>query len=334
MQIFLFLLWPLRVLLSLFYRAVMSLRNCYYDLGHGIHKVSCEVISVGNLTVGGTGKTPYVIHLIKQLQAEGKKVAILSRGYKGHKSSTQYCVSDGENIFMTVEEAGDEPFMMAKALPGVPIYVDSDRVTIAKMACDEHAVNVCILDDGFQHRRLHRDKDIVLWDATQDFVTAHILPWGYLRESKKGLRRANQVILTKIDLATVQDRQRNEDALQSYIKGEPLQKVSYRAVSWTRHPDGKVLDLDALRGNAYVVVCGLAQPQGFLRQLDMLGTVIVKEYLCSDHHLFSTKDISQIALLVQEVNAKGVVCTAKDAVRLPRETPFSVYILDIELVVV
>lgn len=334
MKNFLLLLWPLRVLLSLFYRAVMSLRNCYYDLGYGIHKVSCEVISVGNLTIGGTGKTPYVIHLIKQLQAKGKKVAILSRGYKGHKPSTKYCVSDGKNIFMTVEEAGDEPFLMAKALPGVPIYVDSDRVTIAKMACAEHAVHVCVLDDGFQHRRLHRDKDIVLWDATQDFAEAHILPWGYLRESQKGLRRAHQVILTKIDLATEQDSQRNEHALQSYIKGEPLQKVSYRAVSWTRHPDGKVLDLDDLCGDAYVVVCGLAQPQGFLRQLDMLGIVIVKEYLCLDHHLFSTKDIAQIASFVQEVSAQGVVCTAKDAVKLPQEIPFSVYILDIELVFV
>ena len=197
---------PVGVLLKHVYTAIVSLRNTCYTRGiFQARRLPCTVISVGNIVVGGTGKTPAVIAIAKQLQADGVRVAILLRGYKRQSREKITIVTDGEKRFCTAAESGDEADMMARLLPGIPIIVGRHRYAAGQLAITRFKSEVLLLDDGFQHRQLHRDVDIVTIDATRPFDTGQLLPVGTLREPVTALRRADMLLLTRTDSISRRD---------------------------------------------------------------------------------------------------------------------------------
>ncbi len=192
------LLFPL-FLFSLLYGLVVSLRILLYQKGiFQSRSLPCKVISVGNITLGGTGKTPFVCWLAERIQGEGYRVAVLSRGYKGNFSGSFSLVSDGERTLCDVRQGGDEPYLMAQKLKGIPVIVGPQRWISGRYAVERFRTEVVILDDGFQHLPLKRDLDLLLIDSSLPFGNGHLFPRGILREPLSGLSRADALILTKV----------------------------------------------------------------------------------------------------------------------------------------
>ena len=184
-------LWPL----GFFYWLLIFWRNFFYNLGFFVsRKLPCKVVSIGNLSVGGTGKTPFVLFLANTLKATGLKVAVLSRGYK-RKSAGTLVVSDGNAVQSDLENSGDEPFMLANKLKGIPVVVDENRYRGGQLICNEYNPDVILMDDAFQHRRVFRDVDIVLINSNHR--RPKLLPYGLLREPLRNIKRADAVIFTK-----------------------------------------------------------------------------------------------------------------------------------------
>ena len=321
------ILWPLRVVLSYLYRSIVSVRHWKYNCGWGVKKAPCKIISVGNLRVGGSGKTPYVISLVKKLQKEGLKVAILSRGYGGKKRVDQFCVSDGITLLMSSEEAGDEPVMMAQMLPDVPVYVDPNRYNIACLAYREHDIDVCVLDDGFQHRKLFRDTDIVLWDVAHDPMQSRILPWGYLREPLAGIKRADELVLSKANWIEASVLQTYKECFLDLHKNLPIKTSNVLPLQWRELATGSIHNLDILKGRSCVLFHALAQPQSFRLLLGDLGVSICHENTYDDHYVFCKEDLLELERLKTAYEADYLVCSAKDAVKLPDN--FDCMVLDI-----
>jgi len=304
------LLFPF-YLLSLPYGGAVRTRSFLYSLRWlKTRTLPCPVISVGNITVGGTGKTPLVMALAKRLMAEEIAVAILSRGYKRKKTS-ESVVSDGKTILLSPEESGDEPFLMAKACPGTPVLVGKNRFANGRIAVQRFGVKGLILDDGYQHLSLYRDINILLIDSHMGFGDRHLLPRGILREPLSQLRRADLFLLTKAgDPETCQPLEKeiyeiHPEARVFHSHYEPLSLVG---------PQGEQEELHSLKGKKILALSGIAHPSGFSSMLRKCGTKIVGEAIFPDHHLYTTKDLSSI-----EVKAKGtdgIVTTEKDMVKL------------------
>jgi tetraacyldisaccharide 4'-kinase len=266
-----------------------------------IHHVDAPVISVGNLTAGGTGKTPLVEWLARRLQEQGKKVVLISRGY-GSQSGKE----------------NDESRELAAKLPGVPHLQNPDRVTAAWKAVAEHPGSVLILDDAFQHRRLHRDFDIVLLDALCPFGYEHVLPRGFLREPVEGLQRADAVVLSHANLI--------DDAARESIR-QRVAQLAPRAI-WAeavhapqelRSHAGHSSPIETLRGQRIAAFCGIGNPAGFRRTLELAGAEIVAWREFADHCPYNAGQVGSLEAWARESNAETVVCTHKDLVKLPME---------------
>jgi tetraacyldisaccharide 4'-kinase len=303
-------LWPL-YLLSVLYRWAVQARILSYNIGLlRTKRLPCPVISVGNITVGGTGKTPLVMALARGLTDRGIPVAILSRGYKGKKTSGPL-VSDGQAVFLSPEESGDEPFLMAKSLKGVPIIVGKDRFTNGQMALQRFAIRGLLLDDGYQHLQLHRDLNILLIDSHIGFGDHHLLPRGILREPLSHLRRAHLFLLTKVEhLEACQSlegilREVHPSPQIFHSHYEPLDLIS---------PEGEREELHSMRGKRVLAVSGIANPNYFSSLLKKYGMEILREMIFPDHHLYTTKDLNSIQKKVNKVDL--IVTTEKDMVKL------------------
>ena len=306
------LLFPL-YLLSLTYAGAIRMRSLLYSLQWlKTRTLPCPVISIGNITVGGTGKTPLVMALAKGLMEKGISVAILSRGYK-RTNTSESIVSDGETTFLSPEESGDEPFLMAKACRGTPVLVGKNRFAIGRIALQRLRVKGLILDDGYQHLSLHRDINILLIDSHIGFGDRHLLPRGMLREPLSQLRRADLFVLTKADHPDTY-----QSLEQEINKIHPKARVFhsyYEPVSLVG-PHEEQEELHSLKGKKILALSGIAHPNDFASMLRKCGMKIVGEAIFPDHHLYTTKDLSYI-----EDNAKGVdgiVTTEKDMVKLKR----------------
>ncbi|MDZ7315353.1 MAG: tetraacyldisaccharide 4'-kinase [candidate division KSB1 bacterium] len=293
--------------LSLLYQLVVAFRNFFYDKGmFAIYRPPCKVISVGNITVGGTGKTPTVQFLANELLRRGKKVVILSRGY-ARKSRGTVIVSDGNHILTDAETAGDEPLLLARNCPGVPLIVDEDRVRAAQSAVRRFAADVILLDDGFQHRRLARDFDLITMRSINPLGNGWCLPAGPLREPVRSIRRADFVLFTGGSSLEKVPRQ--------MLSAKPWACASYcfrEAVDM----QGKVLTLGDLKNCRVVAVCGLANPKYFFRMLEEIGIVIAVKIIFPDHYYYQDQDIEKINKTHRIVNADYVVTTEKDWVKL------------------
>lgn len=308
--------------------------------------LGCLVVVVGNLTVGGTGKTPVVEKFARNLTARGRKVAILSRGYKSKpeplykrffrwishgETPPPKVVSDGKNLLLDSEVAGDEPFMLAKNLPDVVVLVDKDRVKAGRYAIEKFGVDTLILDDGFQYLRLKGRLNLLLVDKTNPFGNGHLLPRGHLREPIKHLKRASYVFLTKsdgtpnLDLeATIRKHHPNVEIIECAHKPQYLQ-------SFTKPQD--LIPIDGLNRKRVAAFSGIAVPASFERFLLNLGAELVEKEQFVDHHRFTQEELDLFFSRAQAAGAEFIVTTEKDAVRLPAtlKTPIPLYYLRLEI---
>jgi tetraacyldisaccharide 4'-kinase len=279
------------------------------------------VLSVGNVTAGGTGKTPCVEAVCRILQGAGLRPAVLSRGYGGRLAGPWAAVSDGEEVLLTPERAGDEPVLLARRLPGVPVLVGRDRRVTAREAVARFGAEVLVLDDGFQHLRLARDLDIVVVDVTNPWGNGHCLPRGLLREPLDALADAGFVLLTRTGRA----EPRRVEAV-----GRAVRRWSHRApVLPSAHAPASLLDLNGgdprpaaeLAGMKVLAFAGIANPTAFFQDLEALGARVVEAVPFPDHHPYAAADVRKLAEWAGLVNAQAVITTEKDAVRLAAFLP-------------
>lgn len=283
------------------------LRGALYDRGilSGERVEGLRIISVGNLNVGGTGKTPAVLHLAGMLIRAGRKVGILTRGYG--RQAREPLAFTGTEPLPSVEQAGDEPLLLARRCPEARVLVGADRRALARRARDEFGLDVVLLDDGFQHRRLARDEDVVVVDEAAGFGNGQLLPRGPLREPLSALRRAS--------LFWVRAAAAPAPALPP-LPG-PQVRTRYRPMAWV-DPAGIEHSPESLAGAPVVALAGLARPGSFLRTLRQLGVSLREAVLFPDHHRFTASELQAVQASATRHGAR-IATTEKDAVRLPRE---------------
>jgi tetraacyldisaccharide 4'-kinase len=334
-------------LLSFIYLAIVQLRLYLYRKRIlKERQLGCLVISIGNLTVGGTGKTPVVEKFARALQSGGRRVAILSRGYKSidrrkkktwweralgqGPETTPRVVSDGKRVLLDSGTSGDEPYMLASNLRGVAVVVDKDRVKGGLHALKELGVDTLLLDDGLQYLHLKHRLDIVLVDRQAPFGNEHLLPRGTLREPPRNLRRASYIFITKCNGESNSEliqriRQHNRTAEIIECTHKPLYlKHVYRE---------ERLPLDYLKGLYIGSLCGIAAPESFEEGLRKLGAKIELSRHFADHHRYAQKELTSFLQRCVRRDVSAVITTEKDAVRLPvldnLEVP--IYFLRVEI---
>jgi tetraacyldisaccharide 4'-kinase len=285
--------------LCLGYRLGVGLRNRAYDRGwKTVHKAAVPVVSVGNLTVGGTGKTPCVEYVARFYRQLGLQVALLSRGYGSEV---------GRN---------DEALVLEENLPDVPHLQGADRVALADTAVEELESEILVLDDGFQHRRLHRELDIVLIDATCPWGYGSVLPRGLLREPIGGLKRAHAVIVTRCDLVAPDEVQAIRATVERVKPGLPIALSTHRPAQW-RNASEQVATLEALKDRPIAGFCGIGNPDAFRQTLMKLGLNVVGWRTYPDHHAYSRDDIEALRSWARQLPADCVlVTTQKDLVKI------------------
>jgi len=310
---------------SLAYGTGSFLRLAAYATG-GLKRarLSRPVMSIGNLTVGGTGKTPITIGIARTLCQAGLNVAIVSRGYKRKSTKPVVVVSDGKGYFASCADAGDEPYLMARSVARAAVVVGADRPAAAQVAIEQFGSDVILLDDGFQHIRLMRDFDLVLIDYNDEPQKDFLLPAGRLREPLSALSRASTIIITKIPynydearLASIKElvRKHAPNAELASSRFVPSKLISLGS-------DGQPMmtaqgkPVESLKGKKVVAFCGLARPQPFIDQLTELGAVVMRTRVFADHHWYSSKDIALIHNDLYDNKAELILTTEKDLVRL------------------
>jgi tetraacyldisaccharide 4'-kinase len=312
--------------LSALYSAVTRTRLSLYERGtFRTTKLDRPVISVGNMTVGGTGKTPLVQFVSKTIAASNRKVCILTRGYGRQNPEKQVVVSDGSAILATPAEAGDEPYLLATNLLGLAAVISSaDRISAARDAIEVFGTECFVLDDGFQHLRLARDLNIVTIDATNPWGSGQrggqLLPYGRLREPLSGLHRADCVVLTRCDQAGDLDSLR--DQIRDLVRGRPVFESTMKPVR-TPLPNGPV-----------AAFCAVGNPQSFFANLKNAGYSVVHEKAFRDHHAYTQKDIDDLTNAATRAGATHLITTAKDAVKLRSlsfSLPYSVFEIEIAI---
>jgi len=303
------------------YAAAVCLRNVAFNHHlRRIARVEVPVISVGNLTTGGTGKTPLVEYVARRLRERGVRVAVLSRGYGApaqEKVSGTFCAQHPRGLsgkrYLTPFPGNDETDLLARNLPDVPQLVDPDRVTSARIAIDELDVQCLVMDDGFQHRRLARDLDLVTIDALNPFGFGHLLPRGLLREPLRSLRRADVAVLTRCDQAADLDRLRAR--LTRVAPGVAVVESRHAPVGLVS-TDGTVEDIDRLRGRRVLAVCGIGNPDAFKRTLAACGADVAGFLAFPDHHAYTAADRRAVHRAADDARADAVITTQKDLAKL------------------
>jgi tetraacyldisaccharide 4'-kinase len=298
---------------GLAFQAAVSVRNALYDAGRlPSHRLPCVVISIGNVTVGGTGKTPLTSHVAGLLRDLGYRVAVASRGYRRRDSRAPLLVSDGRRILADALSAGDEPYLIARDNPSVPVAVGADRVAAARLLMTASSPEVLLLDDAFQHRRIARDLDVVLVDGRDPWGNGRMLPRGPLREPIASIRRADACVVTRTngrtpdDLVSALERFNPEVAL-FHCRLEP--RVFVKA-------DGESIAPGSLKGFSAYAFSGIARPERFEDDLRGLGVRLAGSRRFPDHHPFRRRDLEEIALEARRCGAQVLVTTEKDLVRI------------------
>ena len=322
------LLFPLS-LLSLLYRFIVQSRQTLYNRGIlKTHHLPCRVISIGNITLGGTGKTPTAIYLAQLFQNKGIPPVVLSRGYKAQNSAATAVVSDGTTTFMDANKAGDEPFLLSQALPGVPVIIGADRVVSGHLACKEFSPAVVILDDGFQHQRIKRDVDIVLIDLHHGFGNGHLLPRGILREPVNSLSRASLFLLTK-QMSSGSDEELKEQ-IRRFNPDAPIFHTRYKVCSVRNLTEHKEVPLNHLQGKKVLALSGIGNPHYFSFLLNQSGMLVTEEWTLPDHHDYTEKDTARVRDYLSCVDY--IVTTAKDSCKMNRKLFHDLPILTLEVV--
>ena len=312
--------------LSCVFAAVVGFRYVLYRIGV-LHRfpLGVQVISIGNVTAGGTGKTPVTEIFARTLAAEGRKVAILSRGYRRKEApwwqrmftqvvTPPLVVSDGRRVLLDAATGGDEPYMLASNLPGVAVVVDRNRVKAGRYAIKRLGCDTLILDDGFQYQKLKHSVEVVLVDSTNPFGNGNMLPRGILREPAKNLKRADIIFLTKCrgDVSVVKEEIRKYNSSAEIVECNHTPRV-LRDV-WSREE----FPLDWLKGKTTCTLSGIASPKGFENSLRHLGAKVVWCERYADHHRYDSSEILYALNRSADMGADALITTEKDAVRFPR----------------
>ena len=305
--------------LSYVYAAIVNIRNWLYDCHFlKLKQLPCTVMSVGNITSGGTGKTPVVIWIAKALLDAGYRPAILLRGYRRQeKTPATRIVSDGHKILASLETSGDEAVMVARELPSVPVLIGKNRYEAGCRALRQLKRDALILDDGFQHRKLGRDLDIVAVDATQPFGTGKLLPAGTLREPVSALRRADLIFLTRIDMAESASEIRED--ITALVGNTPIIESRHEPTRLYQIGEGEEVDFSVLKGKNLSAVCGIGNPNAFAETLRRYEPRKVDVLPFPDHHRYSRADVTKIQSEARRSGAHLIITTRKDE---PKLTPF------------
>ena len=336
-RLLLALLWCL----SKVFQFVVCLRYVFYDIGVlRRFPLGCQVISIGNVTAGGTGKTPVTEIFARELTKAGRKVAILSRGYRRKEApwwqrifknviEKPVVVSDGRQILVDAATGGDEPYMLAANLPGVCVLVDRNRVKSGRYAISHFGCDTLLLDDGFQYQRLKHSHEVVLVDSTNPIGNGHMLPRGILREPAKHLKRADVVFITKCsgDQSDVRDLVRRYNPRAEIIECRHAPRLLKDV--WSREE----LPLEWLKGKTLATLSGIAVPQGFEDSLRKLGARVIWCERYADHHRYDASEIIFALNKTADMHAEALITTEKDAVRFPRleKTPVPCYYLRVDI---
>jgi tetraacyldisaccharide 4'-kinase len=317
--------------LSHLYGAGVALRLALYRRGLlSVRRAARPVVSVGNVAAGGTGKTPFVRWLAGELQRRGRHPSILTRGY-GRDSRGTVVVSDGRGALASVSASGDEPALLARALPSVPIVADASRAKAsARAETLEAPVDVHILDDGFSHVGLERDVDIVLLDATDPGAGGALLPAGLLREPLSALARADLIVVTKTEQA---DPAAALELARRFAPGVPAFRAR-TTVLGIRDREGRPVDPTDLPPGTTIAVAGIARPVSFLSTLESLGVTPVEFLRFRDHEPYGAAATGRIERSIEETGATAVVTTEKDAVKLEAVLTVPVFRVAVEARVV
>jgi tetraacyldisaccharide 4'-kinase len=320
---------------STLYRAVTEARAAAYR--SGVFKTTslpASVISVGNITTGGTGKTPLVEWVCRTIASEGiaQRVCVLTRGYGKENPHEQVLVSDGFQVLATEREAGDEPLLLANSLRGVAAVISNpDRVAAGRWAIENLGADAFVLDDGFQHLRIARDLDIVTIDATNPFGGGELLPNGRLRETPKSLARADCIVMTRCDhVNNVAElsRQVQRFADDTPIFSSRMELIGFRELSGEPAADAEV------RATNLGAFCGVGNPESFFELLKRTGLNVVFTRRFPDHHGYSPADLDALVTDAQSHGANALITTAKDAVKLrPNQLNLRCFVLDISIVI-
>lgn len=288
--------------LSPFYSAGVQLRNASYEFGiKSSHRADVPVISVGNITTGGTGKTPVVACIANWLVSQNRNPCLLSRGYRA------------------IDESGnDEKRLLGRLCPGVPHIQNPDRVAASQQAVTDFSADVLVLDDGFQHRRMGRDLNIVVIDATNPFGFDFVLPRGLLREPAANLKRADLILLTRCDQVEAKELDQTKATLQRYKK--PIVEIVFQSTQLVQ-VDGSTIGLSSIENTNVGAFCGIGNPGGFRNTLTTLGVDPVFFHAFPDHSHYDSVQRQQLVSLAGQHETRTLVCTEKDLVKFGEQLP-------------
>ena len=311
------------------YAAALALRQRMFDTGRlTVAALPRPVISIGNITVGGTGKTPMTLSLARLLVSLGYRTTIISRGYKGAGEKRGWVVSDGRRIVGDARMAGDEPLLLARLLgPGVPVVVGSNRYAAGLTAIDRFDPDVLLLDDGYQHRQLARDLNILLLDATSPFGNTHLLPRGSLREPVSAVSRADMVVFTRCQGMPPPAL----DLMETMPSTPPIYRTDHISIYRGRIRAGQRMEAfdwsaaaedrpSPLAGAGVVVFSGLAHNRQFRQSVTAQEAKVLESLEFDDHHAYGPSDVERISMAAQAADCDALVTTDKDLVRLPADT--------------
>jgi tetraacyldisaccharide 4'-kinase len=311
------------------YRGGLALRAAAYAAGlRRTRRLPCHVVAVGNLTLGGTGKTPLVELLARRLAERGRRVVILSRGY-GRRGTADLVVSDGARLLAGAPEGGDEPYLLARRLAGVPVLVGRDRARLGALALDRFRPDVLLLDDGFQQRRLRTDTAVVCLDARAPWGERGLFPRGTLREPPSALARADLLVVTHA--AGIRDPAELEPALRRHAPAAPIAQADYEVEAVEDLATGAPVPAPDLRGRATLAFAGIAAPERFRPTLTGLDLAVRELVAFPDHHRYTTADVAALEARARAVGAETLVTTEKDAVRLPSAPRLPVWVVRVRL---
>ena len=302
---------PLLILLSWLYGLTIWIRNGLFNVGL-FTSISFDIpiISVGNITMGGAGKTPMVIFLAKLLERSGYKPGIVSRGYR-RNSKGLVIVHDGKSLLTDVNNAGDEPYLMGKELNTIPVIVSKNRIAGIRELLNNFSVEIVILDDAFQHRKAGRIMDVVMISAYDKLIDYHLIPWGKLREPLRNLNRAQCIIYTNTKQFQNPPQHNN---LNAYYTNPPIASIMQPTLMKI---DNTGYHKSLPVNEPVFVFCGISNPNSFIQTVKDVGLKIVGVKKFGDHKKYSAKTIQELSALIKSNKCRVVVTTEKDIVKMP-----------------
>jgi tetraacyldisaccharide 4'-kinase len=326
-------------ILSFFYGGLVKFRLAAYQGGMIKPKsLPCIVISIGNITAGGTGKTPMALYMAKLVKRLGYEVVVISRGYKGGLEKTGGIVSNGKTVLIGPEKAGDEPFLLAGRLKNIPVMIGKDRFEAGIQAVRKFKPDVIVLDDAFQHLKLKRDIDLVLLDSKSPFGNLYLLPRGILREPLSVLLRADAFIMTRSGRASETEMEKSFAALKEFIQAKPVFKTSHLPYIYVVKKGKNIpfesiskssflYDFDFLKDRRVFAFAGIARNDDFLHTVKSFKCDI-KDFLgFEDHHQYSGNDLEKILRLAEKANVEFLITTEKDYARIAHRIKWPVNLL-------